>query len=183
MTLLAISLGILIALLVPVSLRFDSTERYLKLGWLGLSVTKDLGRKKPRTPREKPEKERKRTIKVIIGRCLLKDRDLCLELFQKGYRSARDMVKAVSIRELDVSFSTPDPMWNGVLCGIFANIHLENVTLGANFQNLNQVRGWLRFYPYKVIQVAAVLMIRLPYRRIIRTALYIRRHERKEESP
>lgn len=171
---LTISMGILVFLLIPVSLRFDSTKKYLSVRWMSLSVTKRLGSKKPKRLKVKPEKEKKPNIKAI-WRLLLKDRYLIFELFQKGYRSVIDMLQSVSIREMEANFSTPDPMWNGVFCGIFANIHLENVNLSMNFQNINYVRGCLQFYPYKVVKVAAGLLVRLPYRRIIRTALYVKK--------
>ncbi len=170
----AIFLGILAFPLAPISLRFDSTQKYLSVGWMGLSVEKKLGRKKPRRPVEKPEREKKRNIKAI-GLRLAKDSDLILELFQKGYRSMIDILRSASIQEIEATFSTPDPMWNGVLYGILTNMHFQNVNLSMNFQNINYVRGYLQFYPYKTVKVAAGLLIRLPYRRIIRTALYIRK--------
>ena len=173
--LLAISLGILVFLLTPVSLRFDSTQKYLNVEWMGLSITKSIGRKKPGRPKEKAEKEKKGKIKAL-GLRLLRDRGLIFELLQKGYRSMIDLLQSVSIREIEATFSTPDPVWNGVLYGIFTNIHFENVNLSMNFQNINYVRVWGQFYSYKIVKVGAGLLIRLPYRRIIRTALYTKKH-------
>ncbi len=167
--LLTLTVAILGFLLIPVSLRFDSTEKSLTVRWMSLSVTKTLGREKPRRPKEK-----KWTLKAF-GRGLLKDRYLFAELLQKGYRTVIDLVRSVSIREMEATFSTPDPLWNGVLWGVFANIHLENVSLSMNFQNINSVRGWLQFHPYRIIKVAVGLLIRLPYLRIIRTASSIKR--------
>jgi len=141
---------------------------------MGLSVEKRLSRKKPRRSVEKPERKKKRNIKAI-GLRLAKDRDLILELFQKGYRSMIDVLRSVSNQEIEATFSTPDPMWNGVLYGILTNIHFENVNLSMNFQNINYIRGCLQFHPYKIVKVSLGLLIRLPYRRIIRTALYIKK--------
>ena len=172
---LAISLGILVFFVAPVSLRFDSTQKYLIIGWMGLSLTKSLDGKKQRRPKEKPEKEKKGKIKAI-GLRFLKDRDLIVELLQKGYRSMIDLLRSVSIWEIDATFSTPDHMLNGVLYGVLINIHFENVNLMMNFQNINYVRGWVQFYPYKIVKVGAGLLTRLPYRRIIRTALYTKKH-------
>lgn len=178
----AIFLGILVSFPIPVSLRFDSSENYIKLEWLGFSITKKLERKKPRRPKEKLKKEEKPVIKAI-GRLLVVDRYLLFDLLQKGYHLAIDVLHSVSVRELEADFSTPDPMWNGVLSGIFANTRFKNATLTTNFQNINHVRGWLQFHPQRVVRVVAGLVICLPYGRIIRTVLYIKRQKRKEESP
>jgi hypothetical protein len=173
--LLALLSGILIFLMIPVSLGFDSVQKCLTVRWLRFSVTKRLGEEKPRGLKEKPKRKKKRVVKAI-GRLLLRDRYLFLKLLHEGYRSVIDILRSVSIRELEANLSTPDPMWNGVLWGVFANIHFENVTLATNFQNINYVRGRLQFYPYRIVRVAAGLLVRLPYRRIIRTALTIKKY-------
>lgn len=170
MIFLALILAIMGFLFAPVSLTFDLTQKYLKVEWMSLSITKRLEKKKGRGPKEKPEKEGKWNIKTI-GLLLVKDRELVFDLFQKGYRSAKDMLRSVSIREIEGTLSTPDPMCNGVLCGIFSNIHLKNVRVSVNFQDINYVRGRLQFYPYKVLKVAGSLTVRLPYRRILRAVL------------
>ncbi len=189
--LLAILLGIAALLLIPVSLRFDSTQRSLHVGWMGLSFTKSLARKrlKPakevpvirketKKPKEKPEETKKGRISVA-GKLLLKERELMIELLQRGYRSILDLFRSFSIREMEASVSTPDPMWNGVLAGIFASVSLEDVKLSANFQNINYVRGWLLFRPYRVAIAAAGLFIRLPYRHIIKTLLSIKKSTKR----
>jgi len=183
----AIPLGIAALLSIPVSLRFDSTQRSLHVGWMGLSFTKSLARKRlepskevPVTrketekPKEKPKKTKKGKISVA-GKLLLKERELTIELFQRGYRPILDLFRSVSIREMEASISTPDPMWNGVLAGIFASVPLKDVKLSANFQNVNYVRGSLQVHPYRVVKIAAGLLIRLPYRRIIKTLLSIKK--------
>lgn len=170
--LLVLFMGILASLMIPVSVRFDSTEKYFNVDWMSLSLTRLLRRKGPRRPREKPEK--KRHI-IAIGRFLLRDRNLGLEIFQRGYRSVTEMVQSVSIREMEANLSTPDPMWNGVLSGVFANIELENVSLSTNFQNINSVKGRLQVYPYKIIKVVTGFLVRLPYRRIIKAALHTKK--------
>jgi len=166
--LLVLFMGILAALMIPVAVRFDSTEKYVDVEWMSLSLTRLLRRKGPRRPREKPKK--KRHITVIL-RFLLRDRYLALEFFQRGYGSVTEMVQSVSIREMEANLSTPDPMWNGVLSGVFANIDLENVSLSTNFENINSFKGRLQVYPYKIIKVVTGFLIRLPYRRVIKAAL------------
>lgn len=187
----AVFLGLLAILLFPISLRFDSTREQFRVAWLGLSFTKKLSSKKllgPIAKREKEEepptakgetqKKKKHRIKAI-GRFLLHDRYLILELLRKGYRPLINVLHAVSLRELEASFSTPDPMWNGVLFGVFSNIHLDNVRLSANFTNINYVRGRMQLYPYQIVKMTTSLMIRLPYRRIIKTFLYIKKSRKR----
>lgn len=174
--LLGISVGILALLLIPISFRLDSSQRSLTVGWMGLSVTRRLGRKKARRPEEKPEKKKRRTIKAI-GRLLLKDKYLILELLQKLYRPLLCMLRSASIREIEAKFSTPDPLWNGVLYGIIANIHHKNVKLSVNFQNINYLRGCFQIYPYRVVNAVTGLLIRLPYRRISRAVLSVKKQE------
>jgi hypothetical protein len=171
---LAIIAAILVFLLIPVSLRFDSTHKHLTVTWMGLSLTKRLGKEKPRPAKETPEKEKKRTIKAI-GKRLLKDKHLTFELLQKAYGTAIDMLRSVSVRKMEATFSTPDPLWNGMLWGIFSNIHLENVDLSVNFQDVNDMQACLEIYPYRIVNIAAGLLIRLPYRRIIRAAWYFKK--------
>lgn len=171
---LAIFLGILVILLTPVSLGFDSTQQNLTVRWMNLSITKRLEKKRPRRPEEKPQREKKRFIKTV-GLRLLKDRGLFLELFHKGCHSMIDVLRSVCIREVEATFSTPDPLWNGVFYGILNNIHLKNVSLTMNFQNINYVRGWLQIHPYKIVKVVAGLLIRLPYRRIIKIVFFAKR--------
>lgn len=171
----AACLGIVFLILTPVSLRFDSRERSLHVRWMGLSVTKRLAKKRPKPAKEKGERKKRRSFKVPI-RLLFKERTLIYEVVQKTFRSILNMLKTVSIHDLEGSFSTPDPALNGMLWGIFSSLQLENVRLSANFQNVNYIRGSLRFYPYKVTRVAATFLIRIPYRPIIRTVLAIRKH-------
>ena len=171
---LTIFLGIVGLLLAPVSLKFDSALRSLQVRWMGLSISMRLAGKKPRKLKERPQRDRKHRIGAI-GATLFKDRDVIFELLQRGYHLVIDVVRSLSIRELQANFSTSDPMWNGVLYGIFSGIHFDNVDLSVNFQNINSVKGWFQLYPYKLIKVAAGVLIRLPYRRIVRAALDIRR--------
>jgi hypothetical protein len=178
---ITILLGIAILLLLPVSLRFDSRGGFLKVEWAGVPFTREFGRKKPRRPEEKPKKGGARALKAF-GQVLLRDRYLLLKLSQEGYRLTVDVLRSFSIRELEANVSTPDPAWNGVLWGIFSSINLKNVTLTVNFQNINHVKGWLQFYPYKVLGVISGLLVRLPYRRIIRAILSSKRKHRKEGS-
>lgn len=172
--LLTIFLGILVIFLIPVSLGFDSRQQNFTVRWMNLSITKRLEKKGPRRPEEKPQREKKRFIKTI-GVRLLKDRVLFFELLQKGYHSMIDVLRSVCIREVEATFSTPDPLWNGVFYGILNNIHSKNVSLTMNFQNINYVKGWLQFHPYKIVKVVAGLLVRLPYRRIVKTVFFAKK--------
>ncbi|NIO05493.1 MAG: hypothetical protein GTN74_13025 [Proteobacteria bacterium] len=178
--------GLAIPFVIPISLRFDSTQRFFGVRWMGISFTKILARKRLKPPKEvpvirekigkpkeKPEKKKREKIRAG-GELLLKERELTFELLQKGYRSILDLVRSVSIRELEGSFSTSDPMWNGVLAGMLTHIHVKNVNLSANFQNVNYVRGSLQVRPYRLVKIAAGLLIHLPCRKIIKTLLSIR---------
>ena len=178
--LLVVVSGILAVLLIPVSLRFDSRQKRISVEWLRFSVTRRLVRKKRKVPKERSERETKRTIKAI-GRFFLSDRDLFLELCAAAYRFVIDLLRSVSVRKLEVNLSTTDPMWNGVISGVLANVHLENVSLAANFQTENHIKGWLQLYPYKLLKVSTGLLFRLPYRRMIRTLLFTKENQQREE--
>lgn len=177
----AILMGVLAVLLIPVSVRFDSSQKSLTVVWMGLSWSKRLSREKLRRPGQRPEKEKWLTPGRVF-RCMLKDGHLALELLQKLHRPLMHLLRSVSIRKIEASFSTPDPMWNGVLYGVIANIHRENVKLSVNFQEINYLRACLQVQPYRVLNTAIALVLRLPCRRIIRAIVDIKKEERKEES-
>ena len=181
MVALPILIGLLVLLMVPIKLRFDSRQRRLTVHWMGLSATRRLGGKKPRVTEEKGEREKRRIIKTV-GRLFLKDKYLIFELLLRVYRPFVYLLRSVSVRELDASFSTPDPMWNGVLFGIANNVHHKNVRLSVNFQGINYLRGCFEIRPYRLLHATISMLVRLPYRRIIRNILGMRKNERKEES-
>lgn len=171
---LVIFLMALLFLLTPVSLEFDTAKKSLHVGWMGVNLRIRLGRRKPARSKAGPERKKKSRARAI-GLYLFEERDLIFELFRKACRPLVNLLRSVSIRNVEGSFSTPDPMWNGVLYGICFNLPLENVHLSANFENINYLRGAVQFYPYKIVETAVPLLIWLPYRRIIRAFLFIRK--------
>ena len=171
---LAIFLMALLFLFTPVSLEFDTVKKSLTVGWMCIHHRVRLGRRKPARPKAEPERKKKSHAKAI-GLYLLEERDLIFELFRRARRPLVKLLRSLSIRNVEGSFSTPDPMWNGVLYGICFNLPLENVHLSANFENINYVKGGVQFYTYKIVETAVPLLIGLPYRRIIRAFLSIRK--------
>jgi len=171
---LVIFLMALLSLFTPVSLEFDTVKRSLHVGWMCVDHRMRLGRQKLARSRAKPERKKKSHAKAI-GLYLFEERDLIFELFRKARRPLVKLLQSVSIRNVEGSFSTPDPLWNGVLYGICFNLPLENVHLSANFENINYVKGVVQFYPYKLVETGVPLLIGLPYRRIIRAFLAIRK--------
>ena len=164
----------LVFLFAPVSLQFDTVKKSLRVGWMGVDLRIRLGRRKPARSKAEPERKKKSHAKAI-GLYLVEERDLIFELVRKGRRPLMRLLQSVSIRNIEGSFSTPDPLWNGVLYGICSNLPLENVHLSANFKDINYVKGELQLYPYKIVETAVPLLIGLPYRRIIRAFLSIRK--------
>ncbi len=171
---LVIFLKTLVFLFIPLSLRFDTAKKSLQVGWMGVDLKIRLDRRKPARSKKEPERRKKFKAKAI-GLYLVEERDLIFELVQKARRPLLRLLRSVSIRNVEGSFSTPDPLWNGVLYGIFFNLPLEKFHLSANFENINYVKGEVQLYLYKIVEAAVPLLIGLPYRRIIRAFLSIRK--------
>lgn len=171
---LVIFLMALLFLFTPVSLEFDTAKKSLHAGWMGVDLKIRLDRRKPARSKAEPERKKKSHAKAI-GLYLFEESDLIFELLRKARRPLMRLLQSVSIRNIEASLSTPDPLWNGVLYGICFNFPLENVHLSANFNDINYVKGELQLYPYKIVETAVPLLIGLPYRRIIRVFLSIRK--------
>jgi len=171
---LVIFLITFVFLFTPVSLEFDTVKKSLDLGWMGVDLRIRSDRRKPARSKAEPERKKKSHAKAI-GLYLFEESDLIFELLRKARRPLMRLLQSVSIRNIEASFSTPDPLWNGVLYGICSNLPLENVQLSANFKNINYAKGELRLYLYKIVEAAVPLLIGLPYRRIIRAFLSIRK--------
>ena len=92
---------------------------------------------------------------------------------------AWESVRTLSFRDSEVSFSLPDPMWNGMLYGILTNIQLQNVSLSVNFEQRNYAKLWVTAYPYRVAWKLAALLIRLPYLNLLRFAWDLKNPVRK----
>jgi len=164
----------LVFLFAPVSLEFDTVKKSLRVGWMGVDLGIRLDRRKTQRPKTEPESKKKSYARAI-GLYLFEESDLIFELIRKARRPLMRMMQSVSLRNIEGSFSTPDPLWNGVLYGICSNLPLENVHLATNFKDINYVKGELQLYPYKIVETAVPLLIGLPYRRIIRAFLSIRK--------
>jgi len=171
---LVIFLTALLFLFTPVSLQFDTVRKSLYVRWMGVALGIRLGRREPAPSKAEPEKKKKSYAKAI-GLYLFEERDLIFELLRRARRPLVRLLRSVSIRNVEGSVSTPDPLWNGVLYGICFSLPLENVHLSANFENINYLKGGVKFYPYKIVETAVALLIGLPYRRIIRAFLSIRK--------
>ena len=161
-------------LLTPVSLEFDTVKKSLHVGWMGIYLRIRLDRRKPGRLKAQPARKKKSYAKTI-GLYLVEESDLIFELVRKVRQPLMRLLESISIRNIEASLSTPDPLWNGVLHGICCNLPLENVNLSANFRNINYCKGKLQLYPYRIVQTAVPLLIGLPYRRIIRAFLSIRK--------
>lgn len=164
----------LVFLFTPVSLEFDTVKKSLRVGWLGVDLRIRSDRRKTERSKAEPESKKKSYAKAI-GLYLVKESDLVFELVRKARRPLMRLLQSVSVRNVEGSFSTPDPLWNGVFYGICSNLPLENVHLSANFKNINYVKGEVQLYLYKIVETAVPLLIGLPYRRIIRAFLSIRK--------
>jgi hypothetical protein len=168
--LISTGVGILAALLVvPVSLRFNSSEKQLIVRWLGFSIRKKYVTAKPGKPGKKISW--KGWLFRTLGQLVLEDRTLACDMVSRLFRPFVSMIRSVSLRDIEATFSVPDPMWNGLLHGVLANMSTKNVHLSMNFENVTSIRGSIRFYPYRVLMEVLRLLPRLPYRRIIRAAL------------
>jgi hypothetical protein len=95
-------------------------------------------------------------------------RELCLELGSRIWQFMVAVFRTFSFRESEASVSLPDPMLNGLLFAAVTNIHLENVDLSVNFENQNFAKIRVTIYPYRVAGQVAILLLKLPYIRILR---------------
>jgi hypothetical protein len=164
----AILLGLVI-LAVPVSLGYDSGEKWFKVRWLGLTMTNRLGVEKPKKLNKTVTQKRQISTWPLMRR-LWRQRDLCLKLIHQVRRFGLEVIRTLKFRDTEAALSLPDPMWNGLLYAVVTNIDLKNVDLSVNFENRNFAKIWVTVYPYRVAGKLAVLLLRLPYLRIIRFA-------------
>jgi hypothetical protein len=157
-------------LAVPVSLGYDSTARWFQVNWLGLTITRRLGQKKPEKIRPKTTKKPKKHYGRAILPRLWRQRELVTELITQLGRFGLEVVRTLSFRDSVASFSLPDPMWNGVLYGVLCNFHLKEVYLSVNFEQRNYAKIWVTVYPHRLARQLAGLLLRLPLLNIIRFA-------------
>ena len=174
---LGVLLLALVILAVPISLGYDSVEKWFQVRWLGLTITRRLGQEKPEKIREKTAKK-KNYGRAIMARFWQK-RDLVLQLLPQLGRFGLEVVRTLSFRDSVASFSLPDPMWNGIIYGVLCNLHLKEVNLSVNFVQRNYARIWVTVYPYRVARQLAVLLLHLPYLQMLRFAWDLK-HLKKE---
>jgi hypothetical protein len=163
---LAPILLLLVMLVAPLTLGYDSGKKWLQIKWLGLSLTTRLEGGKPKKLWQGVTKNRTRRGGAVVPR-LWKNRDLCLELIHRVWRFILEIFRTLSFRDSEVRISLPDPMWNGLLFAVVSNIHLEDMDLSVNFENRNFAKIWVTVYPYRVIRQMATLLLHLPYIKII----------------
>ena len=161
----AILLTVLI-LAAPISLGYDSTDHWLRIKWLGLSLRKRLGTAKPKKPKKTAAKK-KVSGGAILAR-LWSRRELCLELIQHLWRLVLDVLKTLRFRDSSATISLPDPALNGLLFAVVANIPLEQVDLSVNFENRNFAKIRVTIYPYRVASKLTSFLLHLPYLRLVR---------------
>ena len=169
-SILAVMLVLVVVIMAaPISLGYDSTENWFRVKWLGLTITRrPTAKKLERAPKKLPKKWQIRGLALM--RRLWQVRDLLLELTRRLGQFGFDLFQASSFRDSEATVSLPDPMWNGVLCGMLTNIHLKDLNLSVNFENRNYARIWMTVYPYRVVPKLLVLLLRLPYIRMVRFA-------------
>ena len=164
----------IVLLAAPISLRYDSVEKWYKLRWLGLTITRRPGAAKPKKSRKITKKKRKPHGFALMGR-LWRQRDLVAELINKVGRFVLEVFRTLSFRDSEAAVSLPDPMWTGVLYGVLTNVQLQNVNLWVNFENRNYAKIQVTVYPYRVAGKLLSLLIRLPYLHLLRFAWDLRK--------
>lgn len=163
-------------LAVPISLGYDSTENCFKVNWLGLTITRRLGREKPAKIRQPvTQKPKKNYGRAILAR-LWQQGELMAELINQAGKFVLELCRLLSFRNSEAAVSLPDPMWNGVLYGVLTNLPWQEVNLSVNFENRNYAKIWVTFYPYRVAGKLAALLIRLPYLHLLRFAWDLKNH-------
>jgi hypothetical protein len=158
----------LLVLAAPISLGYDSGEKWLKITWLGLTLKKGLKEEKPKKKKALAPKKKRRGRARLLE--VWEKRELCLELGSRIWQFMVAVFRTFSFRESEASVSLPDPMLNGLLFAAVTNIHLENVDLSVNFENQNFAKIRVTIYPYRVAGQVAILLLKLPYIRILRFA-------------
>lgn len=176
--LLGVILAAMIILMMPVSLGYNSLEKWLKVRWLGVTVTRVLGRekpKKPKKPKKIPQSLKTKTSSSGGIRLLWRQRDLIRELIQKLLGLALEVYRTLSFRDSEATFSLPDPMWNGMLYAVLTNIKAQEMNLSVNFEERNYAKIWVTLYPYRVMQKLLVFLLHFPYLRTLKLAWGLKR--------
>jgi hypothetical protein len=160
----------LIILTVPISLGYDSAEKWFQVKWLGLTLTRRLGGEQPEKIRRKTSQKLGKLKPGAILPRLWQQRELVTALIARLGRFVLEVCRTLSFRDSEATVSLPDPMWNGVLYGVLTNIQLKHVNLSVNFENRNYAKLWVTAYPYRLAWKLAALLFRLPYLNLLRFA-------------
>jgi hypothetical protein len=171
---LLVLLLVTIILALPVSLRYDSSEKGLRVRWLGLTITRGAGREKPGKPGKKKTGKKKGRGSANLG-LWWRRRELVKELIGQALEFAWEAGRTLTFRDSAATFSLPDPMWNGMLSAVLLNVNLPNINLSVNFQDRNYAKIWVIIYPYRVLGKLAVFLCQLPYLRLARLAWDLKR--------
>jgi len=169
-------LGI-VFLAAPVSLGYNSPEKWLKVRWLGMTFTRELGQEKPAKP-PKSDTAKKQGPGLANLRVLWRRRDLIKELIGKLLGLAGELYRTLSFRDSEASISLPDPLWNGMLSAVLLNLPVQNIALVVNFEERNYAKIRVVIYPYRVLGKLAVFLLHLPYARLVRLAWDLKRARR-----
>jgi hypothetical protein len=145
-----------LALAVSIECRFDTRERRerrWRLSWAGvpLPLPGRSGRRK------RPARPGRRARRFGLG--ILRDRVLLRVLLQAGRRAVRDVVRAVHVGELDAVVSLPDPMWNGILFGLFGDLRRGRMHVSIAFEGRSWARGRIRVRPIRFVPIVARLLL------------------------
>jgi hypothetical protein len=172
-----ILVGIII-LAAPLSLGYNSVERWFKVRWLGLTFTKGLDQEKPKKPKKIPKSKTPASKGLGIVRVILGHRDLVWELIGKFLGFALEVYRTLSFRDSEATFSLPDPAWNGMLYAVVQNINLQEINLSINFEERNYARIWVTVYPYRLLQKLAMFLFHFPFFRTIRLAWALKKQRK-----
>jgi len=175
--LVCLMLVVIIILAAPLSLGYDSLEKWLKVRWLGLTITRRLGQEKPKKFSRRAA-GKKKTGAPLAMRPLWRQRDLVRELIRKLAGFAWEVGRTLTFRDSEATFSLPDPMWNGMLYAVISNINVQDVNLSVNFEQRNYAKIWVTLYPYRILPKLAVFLCHLPYGRTIRLAWDLKKQYR-----
>jgi hypothetical protein len=167
--LLGLILLVMVILLAPITLKYNSAESRFQVKWLGLTFTKRLGEEKPRKIRKKARKKWQVYGSATAG-SLWRHRDLLRKLFHQVWQFLLDVWRTLVFRECEAAISLPDPMLNGLLYGMLINTPLPQAGLWVNFEQRNYARIAVTVYPYRVAGKFIVMLFHLPYLKMLRLA-------------
>ena len=166
----SILLLMVVFLAAPLSLGYHSAEKWFKVKWLGLTITRRWGRDKPEKLRRKMARKSGKSKGLAILVRLWQQRELGTALIPRLGHFVLEVARTSSFRDSAATISLPDPMVNGVLFGFLTNVPLKNLDLSVNFENRNFARIWVTVHPHRVARPLAVLLLHLPYRQMLRFA-------------